>query len=40
MSSSNTGTGDATVENPTSLAWKRQDNYVLLTLFGTCGPEV
>jgi len=34
------GTGDATVENHLAfLAWKRQDNYVLLALFGTCGLE-
>jgi len=33
------GTRDATVENPAFLAWKRQDNYVLLALFGACGPE-
>jgi len=33
------GTGDTTVENPAFIAWKRQDNYVLMVLFGTCGPK-
>jgi len=33
------GTGDTTVENPAFIAWKLQDNYVFLALFGTCGPE-
>jgi len=31
--------GDTVVENPDFLVWKRQDNYVLLTLLGTYGPE-
>jgi len=34
------GTSDTNVENPAFITWKRQDNYVLLALFGTCGPEV
>ena len=33
------GTGDTAVENPAFLAWKHQDNYVLVALFGTCGLE-
>jgi len=33
------GTGDTVIENPTFIAWKRQDNYVFLALFRTCGPE-
>jgi len=33
------GTNDATVENPAFLAWKCQDNYVLLAFFGTCDLE-
>ena len=39
MSSNNNWNGDVVIENPFFLAWKRQDNYVLLTLFGTCSPE-
>jgi len=31
--------GDITVENLAFIAWKHQDNYALLVLFGTCGPE-
>ena len=33
------GTGDVILENHAFLAYKRQYNYVLLALFGTCGPE-
>ena len=33
------GTGDAAVENPTFLGSKCQDNYVIMTLFGTCGLD-
>jgi len=31
--------GDTVVENPAYLAWKRQDNYVLLALLGICRLE-
>ena len=34
-----TGIGDADIENPTFLHWKRQDNYVFLALMGSCGPK-
>jgi len=34
------GTGDTAVESLAFLAWKHEDNYVFLALFGTCGPEV